>query len=105
MKKFKVEIIELLSKVVEIEATDEEKAYLKAKEMYNREEIVLDSSDFQHVTFKTDSTHNNNEEKDKLLADIIDYLYEEEKKHHEEFGENKPTNHIFLKLRRAKELI
>jgi len=43
-----------------------------------------------------------NEEKNKLICEIIEYLYEDEKKHFEEL--NKPNNHIFLKLERLKSL-
>ena len=41
---YKIEIIETLQKIVEIEADDEDSAYLKAKKMYREGNIVLDAS-------------------------------------------------------------
>ena len=46
MKTFKFEIQEFLSKIIEVEAETEDKAFLKVKKMYRKEEIVLDSSDY-----------------------------------------------------------
>ncbi|HHH52478.1 MAG TPA: protein dpnD [Bacteroidetes bacterium] len=46
MKKFEFEIKELLSRIIEVEAENENDAYLKVIEMYKNDEIVLDSSDF-----------------------------------------------------------
>ncbi len=46
MEIFKIEIQEFLSKIIEIEATNKEEAISKVKEMYRKEEIVLDSDDY-----------------------------------------------------------
>ncbi len=46
MKTFKIEIQEFLSRIVEIEAYNIDEALLKVKEMYQNEEIILDSEDF-----------------------------------------------------------
>jgi len=46
MKTFEFEVKELLSRIIEVEAETENDAYLKVKEMYKNEEIVLDSSDY-----------------------------------------------------------
>lgn len=46
MKTFEFEIQELLSRIIEVEAINEDEAYRVVKEMYNKEEIVLDSSDY-----------------------------------------------------------
>jgi hypothetical protein len=48
VKIFKVEVKELLSTVIEINASTEEEALNIVEEMYKKEEIVLDSSN--HVT-------------------------------------------------------
>ena len=53
MKKFDVEIFEILSRVVTVEAEDELEARLLVDEMYRGEEIVLDADDFQSVEFIT----------------------------------------------------
>ena len=52
MKTFEFEIQELLSRIVEVEAKNEDEAYRKIKEMYKKEEIVLDSSDFVETEIK-----------------------------------------------------
>jgi len=46
MKTFEFEVKESLSRIIEVEAETENDAYLKVKEMYKNEEIVLDSSDY-----------------------------------------------------------
>ena len=46
MKTFEFEIQEILSRIIEVEAKTEDEAYLKIKEMYQKEEIILDSSDY-----------------------------------------------------------
>ncbi|HHC79150.1 MAG TPA: DpnD protein [Flavobacteriia bacterium] len=45
MKTFEFEIQEVLARTIEIEATSEEEAFQKVKEMYRNEAIVLESSD------------------------------------------------------------
>jgi hypothetical protein len=52
MKKFyKIEIEELLQRVVEIEAENIEQAIDITKEKYKNEEYVLDENDFKGVKF------------------------------------------------------
>ncbi|GIJ93757.1 DpnD/PcfM family protein [Capnocytophaga stomatis] len=46
MKNYKIEVKEILSKIVSIEAKDEQEAIQKVEELYKKEEIVLDSDDF-----------------------------------------------------------
>lgn len=46
MEKFKVEIQETLARIIEIEASNIEDAISIVKEMYKKEEIVLDSGDY-----------------------------------------------------------
>ena len=50
MKTFTLEIQEILSKVIEIEAETLSDAIDIAHDMYNSEEIVLDASDFMTNT-------------------------------------------------------
>ncbi len=52
MKTFEFEIQELLSRIVKVEANNEDDAYRKVKEMYKSEEIILDSSDFAKSEIK-----------------------------------------------------
>lgn len=49
--KYKVNVEELLSRIVEVEAENEEEAEIKVREMYMNEDIVLDASDFQSVEY------------------------------------------------------
>ena len=46
MNKYKVEITEYLQKIVEVEADSADSAVSKVEDDYNKEKIVLDSSDF-----------------------------------------------------------
>lgn len=47
--KYKVNIEELLSRIVEVEADNEEDAENKVRSMYNNEEIVLNADDLSGV--------------------------------------------------------
>lgn len=46
METFKIEVQEFLSRIVEIEAKNMDEAITRVKEMYQKEEIVLDSDDY-----------------------------------------------------------
>ena len=46
MTNYKIEIQELLSRIIEIEARSAEEAIDEAREMYRAEEIVLDEDDW-----------------------------------------------------------
>lgn len=46
MKEYSVSVQEILEKQIIVKAESEEEAYQKVKEMYDNEEIVLDSQDF-----------------------------------------------------------
>ncbi len=48
---YKIEIEELLQRVVEIEAENVNEAIRIAKEKYRKEEYVLDENDFKRVKF------------------------------------------------------
>ena len=47
MKKYSIEVLEVLSRIVEVEAADEEAATEKVRQMYRKCEIVLDDSDYK----------------------------------------------------------
>lgn len=51
MKKFKIEIEEVLQRVVEVEAATKNEAIDIAKNLYKNEEIILDGADFKGVEF------------------------------------------------------
>lgn len=46
MQKYQVEINETLSRIIEVEAENENDAVSKIKDLYRKEKIVLDSSDY-----------------------------------------------------------
>ncbi len=100
METFKIIIQELLSRTVSVQAQNIEEAIEKVNQMYKNAEIVLDAEDFQGkeiipVTLK--------DEKEVLIKEIIEYLYENEKRLFKE--SEKPNNHIFYKIDRLRTLI
>jgi len=46
METFKIEIQEFLSRIIEVEAETKDEAISKVRELYRKEEIVLDSDDY-----------------------------------------------------------
>ena len=103
MEIFKIEVQEFLARVVEVKANSIQNATSKVSDLYKKEKIVLDYNDFVKVEFIDADVQNIKEEKNILLQEIIDYLFEDEKNHFEEF-EIAPEDHIFLKLNRLKEI-
>ena len=100
METFKIIIQELLSRTVSVQAQNIEEAIEKVNQMYKNAEIVLDAEDFVTeeiipVTLK--------DEKEVLIKEIIEYLYENEKRLFKE--SEKPNNHIFYKIDRLRTLI
>ena len=104
MEIFKIEIQKILSKTIEIEAVSIQDAFTTAKDLYKKEEIVLDNGDFVKVEFIDSNIQDYDEEKNILIKDVIDYLCKDEEKYFKEY-ETEPENHIFLKLKRLKSLI
>ena len=51
MKKYRIEVTEVLSRVVEIVAEDDEKALQTVKTMYQNSDLVLDASDYVLTEF------------------------------------------------------
>ena len=52
MKEYAVEILEALSRIVYVEADNEEEALVTISDMYYNEEIVLDASDHIDTDFQ-----------------------------------------------------
>ena len=52
MKKYMIEVEEILQNVYEIEADSLEEAIDKAEEMYRHEEIVLDYEDWKETNYR-----------------------------------------------------
>ena len=49
--KYKINVEEILSRVIEVEAANQDDAEEKVKKMYNEQKIILGSEDFQEVGF------------------------------------------------------
>jgi len=98
MKNYKFTIKETLERIVEVEAPSSDAAFETVSKMYKNEEIVLTENDFLDVRI-LEGTLN---DQGSLTHEIIDYLYNDEKKHYEE--DPKP-NHIFLKLKQLINLL
>ncbi|MDX2189224.1 MAG: DpnD/PcfM family protein [Bacteroidota bacterium] len=103
METFKIEIQELLARVVEIQAENIQEAFSKVNEQYKKAEIVLDYNDFAEVNLTDINSQSKSDEINSLTKEVINYLYSDEQKHFEE--SNQPQNHIFEKLERLKILI
>lgn len=103
METFKIEIQEFLARVVEVEATNFQEAMTNVQERYKKAEIVMDYNDFVEVNFIDINTQTKNDEMKMLINDVVEYLYNDEKKHYEE--SEQPENQIFSKLERLKSLL
>jgi hypothetical protein len=103
METYKIEVQEFLARVVKIEANSIIDAISIIEEKYKKTEIVLDYNDFVEVNFVDINSQSKDDEKGKIVNEIIDYLFEKEKKHFEEFI-TEPENHIYKKLLRLREL-
>ena len=51
MKKYSIEVLEVLSRIVEVEADDEKAAIEMIRQMYRNCKIVLDDSDYMVTEF------------------------------------------------------
>jgi hypothetical protein len=51
MEIFKIEVKEILSRIIEIEANSEIEAFSKIHDLYTKEEIVLDADDYVETEF------------------------------------------------------
>jgi hypothetical protein len=103
METFKIEIQELLTRVVEVQAENRQEAFSKVYQLYKEAEIVLDYNDFAELNFIDVNTVSKADEINSIIKEVIDYLYADEKKHFEE--STNPENHIFKKIERLKSLV
>ena len=49
MKKYSIEVMEILSRIVDVEAVDENDAIERVRQMYRNCQIVLDDSDYKET--------------------------------------------------------
>ena len=104
MEIYKIEIQETLARVIEMEGNSIQDAISKVSELYKESDIVLDYNDFIEVNFIDTNSQSVEDERNILMKEVIDYLFEVEEKHYEEYM-IEPTDHIYLKLKRLKDLI
>ncbi|MDQ6983608.1 MAG: DpnD/PcfM family protein [Ghiorsea sp.] len=103
MKTYDIEVREVLSKSVTIEASDLDEALEIVHKQYKAEDIVLMENDFVDVSI-FQSGESDEEVKDQLVSVVLKYLYEEENKHFEEEYSDQSENHIFHTLKKLKLL-
>jgi len=99
MKNYKVIVEEKLSRIIDVKANSKKEAVNNVYDLYKKEEIVLNEVDLKEQNF---IEINDVIKKEELILEVIDYLWKDEEKHFEE--SEKPKNHIFLKLKRLKEI-
>ena len=99
---YDIEISEKLSRVLHIDASSWDEAIKIAEQKYHNEEIVLDWTDFHDNVVIREFDLNIQNEKDKLIQEIIAYLIEDEERHFLE--SEKPNNHIYTKLIKLQKL-
>jgi hypothetical protein len=102
MKNFKIRINELHKREINIQAKNSDEAVSMIEKLYESKKV--DSYDSSLVSYSIQNEAEINS-KDILIKEVISYLYEDEKKHYEEFDDEKPTDHIFLKLEKLSEII
>ena len=49
MKKYSIEVMEVLSRIVDVEAVDENDAIERVRQMYRKCQFVLDDSDYKET--------------------------------------------------------
>lgn len=99
---FNIEIREILSRVITVEADSLDDAIDIVNLQYKSSEIVLDWADFHNSVAISEFNPNIQNEKDELIQEIIAYLIGDEEKHFLESG--KPNNHIYTKLIKLQKL-
>lgn len=103
MKTYDIEVREVLSRSVTVEASELDEALEIVHKQYKAEDIVLMENDFVDVSI-FQSGESDEEVKDQLVSVVLKYLYEEEKKHFEEEYPDQSENHIFHTLKKLKQL-
>jgi len=98
MSTYTFEVEEILVRSIEVHAKSSNAAYEVVSQMYKNEDIVLSADDFSHVSIRESTSDN----QDTITQEIIDYLYNDEKRHYEE---DPQPDHIFLKLKKLKNLL
>ena len=102
MGSYKIKTEETYVREFEIQANTFEDAVEKVHDLYRNNK--LSAQDLSLLSYKI-KVGNEDEGKDALIKEIILYLYRDEKRHYEEFGDDKPEDHIYLKLVKLLKMI
>lgn len=103
MKSFKIKINEVHQRELNIEAKNIDDAINEVEKFYENNEVLPENSTL--VSFSIENKKDTNST-NVLIKEIISYLYEDEKRHYEEFEqEEKPNDHMFLKLEKLSKMI
>ncbi len=102
MKNFKIKINEIHKRELNVQADNTDDAINKIKKLYESNEVLPQDSTLISVSIQNKTDIN---PKDILINEVVSYLYEDEKKHYEEFDDDKPNDHIFLKLKELSKIL
>ncbi|MBK9246971.1 MAG: hypothetical protein IPM69_02380 [Ignavibacteria bacterium] len=103
MKTFLVEIKETVTRIIEVKSDSSDKAVNLVRDLYMCQDLMLSREDISDVEFK-EYIKGPIDEKSKQILKIIEYMYEDEQRHYEE-NDIPPNGHIYLSIKRLKELI
>lgn len=105
MSNYKIEIEEWYLRQLNIEADCFEDAVGKVHDLYKSNK--LNAQDLSLVGYKVIDGIDSNKDKSKdaLIKEIVSYFYRDEKRHYEEFGDDKPKDHIYLRLEEILNMI
>lgn len=101
--KIDVKVKEVLSRTISLDAESTEDAISQVEDMYYKEKMVLDYSDFDGNVIIEKKENNFDSRKDMLINKILQYMIKEEKKHYEEL--DFPDEHIYLTLKELEDSI
>jgi len=101
--KIDIKVTEVLSRTITVNASSVDEAIDIVENMYEKEDIVLDYTDFKGDVIIEKKEENFNSKKDLLTNKVIQYLIKDEEKHYEESEE--PNNHIYLILLELQKYI
>lgn len=101
MKTYKIQIREILTLLVEIEANSSKEATDLIYEDYKKEKYILDENNLSELNFIDISEESELSKIKRLVNEVIDYMWKHEKHHFEE--SDMPKNHIFRVLRTLKD--
>ena len=92
MKTFEIEVQEFLARVIKVKAETVDDAISIISNKYKKEEILLDNNDYIDVSFEDINSISVDDEKNTLIKDVVEYLFEKKK----DIMRNLKTNHKII---------